>query len=43
VILAVFPPSNLLRCSRQTLCFGVFDLFAASLRDPQGEPFYSRF
>jgi hypothetical protein len=43
VIPVAFPPPIFSSGSRQTLCFGVFDLYAASLCDPQGDPFYSRF
>jgi hypothetical protein len=43
VILAVFPPPIFSSGSWQTLCFGVFDLSVTSLRDSQGDPFYSRF
>jgi hypothetical protein len=39
VILVVFPPPIFSSGSRQTLYFGVFDLYATSLRDPQGDPF----
>jgi hypothetical protein len=43
VIPVAFPPPISSGGCKQTLCFDVFDLSTASLRDPQGDPFYSRF
>jgi hypothetical protein len=43
VILVAFPSPTFSCGSRQTLCFDVFDISAASLHDPQGDPFYTRF
>jgi hypothetical protein len=43
VILVAFPSPIFSSGSRQTLCFDVFDISTASLHDPQGDPFYSRF